>query len=153
MKNVLKAINRASALSTISHELSAESLLRIVLAIVFIVSGAAKMWDIYGFCEIVGSYGVLPESLNVAVSVLIPFTEILFGGMLISNLHSQTARLSLLIMVGVFTALSAMKYSSGAQRDCGCFGEIIERKTGVGLFAENAALIIALSILRTKRKM
>lgn len=131
--------------SRLLDSVSARSTLRIVIAIVFIVSGAAKLWDIYGFSVVVRGYWPLPESLVIPISMLIPFAEVVLGAMLLIDLHSQVATLSLLTMVLAFTGLSAFRYLGGNISDCGCFGELARRKIGGGLFIENALLIIALS--------
>ena len=93
--------------------------LRVIIGVVFIVSGLAKMWDTYSFAEIVRSYGFLPESLVVPVAILIPSAEFFFGLMLLlseiplaGNFHPRTASISLLLMVVIFTGLSAVKYFS-----------------------------------------
>ena len=118
--------------------------LRVILGIVFIVSGAAKMWDIYGFSNVVRGYGILPESLVVPVSIIIPFAEFVLGTMLLMNFYSRTASLSLFVMVIVFTGLSAMKYFSGNTSNSGCFGKLIDRNINPNLLVENAALVVAL---------
>ena len=130
-----------------SHQLSAKSVLRIILGNLFIVSGLAKMWDIYGFSNNVSSYGVLPTSLVVPVSIIVPFAEFVLGIMLLINFHPSIASLSLLAMVVVFTGLSAMKYFSGSASDCGCFGKLGEREITSSFFIINATLIIALFTL------
>ncbi len=154
-------IENGSWLSIMSHELrvkwfsklTTRSILRVILGIVFVVSGAAKMWDIYGFSKIVSNYGVLsrlvgipsgPESMIVPVTIIIPFAEFMLGGMLLVNYHVRAASLSLLIMVVMFTGFSAVKYFSGNVSGCGCFGKLAERKTNASLFVENAALVAAL---------
>lgn len=135
-----------------SSSLNLRLALRMLLGIVFVVSGVAKMWDIYGFSKIVSGYGVLSESMIVPVSILIPFAEFILGMMLLLNFHARVASLSLLVMVVVFTGLSAMRYLSGATSDCGCFGEVLQRKINANLFVENAALIVALSLIKLKTK-
>ncbi len=125
-------------------EILVRFVLRVILGIVFIVSGAAKMWDIYGFSNVVRGYGILPESLVVPVSIIIPFAEFVLGTMLLMNFYSRAASLLLFVMVIVFTGLSAMKYFSGNTSNSGCFGKLIDRNINPNLFVENAALVVAL---------
>lgn len=105
---------------------SAKSVLRIILGNLFIVSGLAKMWDLYGFSRIVNGYGALPESSVVPVAIIIPFAEFVLALMLLLNFHPRAASLSLLSMIVIFTGLSAVKYFAGNASDCGCFGSIVK---------------------------
>jgi uncharacterized membrane protein YphA (DoxX/SURF4 family) len=124
--------------------ISVRFVLRVISGIVFIVSGAAKMWDIYGFSNVVRGYGILPESLVVPVSIIIPFAEFVLGTTLLMNFYSRAASLLLFVMVIVFTGLSAMKYFSGNTSNSGCFGKLIDRNINPNLLVENAALVVAL---------
>ncbi len=120
--------------------------LRIVIGLVFVVSGLAKMWDIYGFMEIVKSYGFLPESLVVPVSIIIPFVEFALGLMLLLNYRPYSASLLLLGMVVIFTGFSAKRYLAGNASDCGCFGETIKDVIEWKYFARNSVLVFGLLI-------
>ena len=126
---------------------SAKSVLRIILGNVFIVSGLAKTWDIYGFSKIVSGYGVLPEGLVLPVSIIVPFAEFVLGIMLLINFHPRIASLSLLAMVVVFTGFSAVIYFTGNTSDCGCFGKLGEREIDSNFFIVNVTLIVAISTL------
>jgi len=125
--------------------ISVRFVLRVISGIVFVVSGAAKMWDIYGFSNVVRGYGILPESLVVPVSIIIPFAEFVLGTMLLMNFYSRTASLSLFVMVIVFTGLSAMKYLGGRTTDCGCFGGLVKRN-GWSYFVQNGFVLAALLV-------
>ena len=143
-KVLVARMQHGTWLSTLSHQLSAKSVLRIILGNFFIVSGLAKMWDIYGFSNVVRGYGILPESLVVPVSIIIPFAEFVLGTTLLMSFYSRPASLSLFVMVVVFTGLSAMKYFSGNTSNSGCFGKLIDRNINPNLLVENAALVVAL---------
>jgi len=125
--------------------ISVRFVLRVISGIVFVVSGAAKMWDIYGFSNVVRGYGILPESLVVPVSIIIPFAEFVLGTMLLMNFYSRTASLSLFVMVIVFTGLSAMKYLGGRTTDCGYFGGLVKRN-GWSYFVQNGFVLAALLV-------
>jgi len=125
-------------------------LLRKFLGVVFIVSGEAKMWDIYGFSRVVSGYRFLPESLIVPVSIIVPFAEFVFGLMLLLNLNPRVASLSLLMMVVMFSILSAVRYFSGDISDCGCFGKLIHRSVDWKFFTENIMLIGGLVVIIIK---
>ena len=144
-------MEQRTRLSAMSHQLSARFVLRVIVGFVFVASGLAKMWDIYGFSKIVSGYGVLPEGLVVPVSIIIPFIEFVLGVMVLVNFHVRTASLGLLAMVVIFTGFSAMKYFSGGASDCECFGDIVERKISWSFFAQNLALVLGLTITKNKK--
>ena len=76
--------------------ISAKSVLRVALGIVFVISGVAKMRDIYGFSNIVSGYGILPDSLVVPVSIIIPFAEFISALILMDNYHMKVSSFVLL---------------------------------------------------------
>jgi hypothetical protein len=63
--------------------------------------------------------------------------------MLLINFYSRAASLLLLVMVIVFTGLSAMKYLGGRTTDCGCFGGLVKRN-GWSYFVQNGFVLAAL---------
>ena len=121
--------------------------LRVILGLVFVVAGMAKMWDVYGFVTVVKSFQMLPQSLVVSVSVIIPFAELVFGVMLIMNYRPRLSGLLLLVMLVIFTGFSAVKYLSGSTADCGCFGNFVSRRIDLSLFLQNLAIMVALVVI------
>ena len=114
------------------------------LGALFVASGVAKLWDIYAFSEVVRRYGILPESLVVPVSILVPFVEFVLGVMLLMYFRLRIVSIGLTLLVASFTILSFIRYKGGDVSECGCFGKLFQRQFGWGLFAENFALILAL---------
>lgn len=126
--------------------------MRVVLGMIFLASGVLKLVDIHDFSEDVIRYGIIPESVALTISIVIPLSEFVLGGMLLLNYRTGIARLLLIGMVVIFTAVSGIKYMRGGETDCGCFGKVVERKTDTRLFIENAAIVAALLSTKLKTK-
>ncbi|MGC8898641.1 MAG: MauE/DoxX family redox-associated membrane protein, partial [Bacteroidota bacterium] len=116
-------------------------LLQRFLGLVFIISGVAKMWDVYGFSEIARDYHILPQAFVIPFSILVPFAEFVLGLMLVLNYLPKISSLTLLLMVSMFTVFTLLRYASGNASECGCFGTLIHRGVDWKFFAENIMLI------------
>ena len=125
-------------------EILVRFVLRVIPGIVFIVSGAAKMWDIYGFSNVVRGYGILPESLVVPVSIIIPFAEFVLGTMLLMSFYSRAASLLLLVMVVTSAALLGVKRFSYGVSNFKYFSGVARRKCRPCLLCLNGLFTLAL---------
>ena len=56
-------------------------------------------------------------------------------------------KITILVVLLIFTIVSAYRYIIGDVSDCGCFGKIIERKNDWVLIVENSFVMILLSII------
>lgn len=99
--------------------------LRIGLALVYIIAGTGKIMDMQGFAEIIKFYDILPFSLIPFVALGLPIIEVIAGLGLILNrtwaLHAITAMTILFMFV-----LGYAIWNDIAIGDCGCFapGEV-----------------------------
>lgn len=126
-------------------------LMRLLLGAFFMLSGILKFWSFASFSKTIAGYNFLTEVIVSFVAYGVPIIEIGFGLLLFLDWHVSEVSLSLLILVFIFTAVSFVKYQNGQVGNCGCFGDIIERRNNWQLFAENTALMIMLGILHFKR--
>ncbi len=125
--------------------------LRVILGVVFVLSGLAKMWDLYGFSQSIASYNILPSALLAPISIIIPFAELVLGLMLTLNYHPRFAVMFLLALMMTLTGLTAVKYFGGNRSDCGCFGNMVRRPLGWTYFLSNAALLLGLVVAGGRR--
>jgi uncharacterized membrane protein YphA (DoxX/SURF4 family) len=128
--------------------------LRIVLGLFFVVSGLAKIVDLSTFGKAIDSYHIVSDNWVVFLSIIIPYVEFVIGMALIINLFPKYTTLSAIILLLIFTAISAYRYFNGDVSDCGCFGKLIERKNDLKLLVENSVLMLflALQIVLNKKK-
>jgi len=127
-------------------------ILRIILGLFLSFSGLAKIMDLAAFGKAVNSFGLLPSTLVVLVTIAIPYLELILGLMLLLNFYAKPAYVTALTMLIVFTTLSAYKYFSGDISDCGCFGKLLQRKTDEKLLIENAILLVLFTLGFLKMK-
>ncbi len=121
-------------------------ILRIALGLFLSFSGLAKIMDLADFGRAVNSFGLIPSTWVVLVTIAIPYLELILGLMLLLNLFTRPAYVTALTMLIVFTALSTYKYFSGDISDCGCFGKLLQRKTDEKLLIENALLMVLFAL-------
>lgn len=95
---------------------------RVVLAGVWLVSGALKAADPLQTRVAVEAYDVLPAAGAEIVAALLPWVEIALGLLLLVGLGTQAvAALSGVLMLGFLVGV-AQAWARGLSIDCGCFG-------------------------------
>ena len=127
----------------------AVNICRLLLAVVFILSGFVKAVDPRGtqykiedYLEVLGLGGVLPDMATLGLSVLQSAVEFCLGIFLLFAIRRRlTSRLILLIMV-VMTPLTLWLALTNPISDCGCFGDAVVL-TNWQTFAKNVVLLAA----------
>jgi uncharacterized membrane protein YphA (DoxX/SURF4 family) len=123
------------------------SLLRIILAALFLFSGIAKMFDLRGFSIITAKFGMLPRQLVKPFAYALPFVEVLLGLWLLSNrmlYWSSLGAIALMVVseIGIAGALIRQKKIE----NCGCFGPALKVPVTWRKFAENL-IWLAMAVL------
>ena len=79
-------------------------LIRISIGALFLIAGSRKIYDVEGFIKSVKAMNVLPENLAFIFGFILPFAEVLLGGLLIIGLFTPitTFFLSLLTLSIIF---------------------------------------------------
>lgn len=121
--------------------------IRLFLAAFFIFSGGAKFWSLSSFIRMLASYSFIPEIFVNFFSYGIPAIEIVLGVFLLFAYHVPKVSFSLLIMVFIYTVVAFIKYQNGEITNCGCFGELIERRNDWRLFVENTGVMFLLALV------
>ncbi len=96
---------------------------RIVLGLLFTITGALKFPDFKGFAVVVASYGLLPRTLVKPAAYTQPFIEFLVGIWLLSGwklTHAALAGLGLMIIANIFVISALVRKKR--MNDCGCYG-------------------------------
>lgn len=126
---------------------------RVVVGILFIISGMIKLNDPMGFSFKLEEYfspGVLdlpalvPYALMIAVFLVI--LEVLLGIMLLVGFRVRFTVWSLLIMILFFTFLTFYSAYFNKVTDCGCFGDAV-KLTPWESFTKDVVLLILILIL------
>jgi len=97
--------------------------LRVILGILFIVSGALKFPNLKGFAVIVASYKLLPRFLVKPVAYTQPFIEFAIGWWILSGkylLWAAWAGLALIVVADIFVLKAFLQKKK--MKNCGCYG-------------------------------
>ena len=124
------------------------TLLRLILAILFLFSGVAKLFDLKAFYLIVVKFGMLHRKLTKPFAYSLPFVEIVIGLWLLLNwgLAGAAAAAAILMIVsevGIAGALIRQKKID----NCGCFGPGIKVPVTWRKFAENLIWLAIATLL------
>ena len=106
MKNSLKIIYHIS---------------RLILAAVFIYSGAVKAQDIIGFAGEIANYQLFPYACNYLFAAILPYLELLCGVLLLLNRRVRPVVLILTVMDIIFIGAISSAIIRGLDIGCGCF--------------------------------
>lgn len=134
------------------------NLSRILVGILFIISGLIKLNDPVGFSfklEEYFSQGVLDlpflEPYALAISIFVVIFEVLLGVMLLLGFRVKLTVWSLLIMIVGFTFLTFYSAYFNKVTDCGCFGDAI-KLTPWESFTKDIILLLLIIVLFVGRK-
>jgi uncharacterized membrane protein YphA (DoxX/SURF4 family) len=96
---------------------------RLILGIVLIWAGAAKVSNLAGSVMATAAYQMLPYEANVIIGNALPFCEIALGLALVIGLFTRVmGALGGLLMLAFVIAI-ASAWARGLSIDCGCFGD------------------------------
>lgn len=126
---------------------------RIIVGVLFIISGFIKLNDPSGFSFKLQEYfsaGVLNlpffEPYALAISIFVVIFEVMLGVMLLIGFRAKFTVFSLLLMIIFFTFLTFYSAYFNKVTDCGCFGDAI-KLTPWESFTKDIVLLILIVIL------
>ncbi|WP_289041463.1 BT_3928 family protein [uncultured Zobellia sp.] len=126
---------------------------RVIVGILFIISGFIKLNDPVGFSFKLEEYfspGVLDlaffEPHALAISIFVVIFEVLLGVMLLVGFRVKFTVWSLLLMIIGFTFLTFYSAYFNKVTDCGCFGDAI-KLTPWESFTKDIILLVFIIIL------
>ena len=126
---------------------------RVVVGVLFIISGLIKLNDPVGFSfklEEYFSQGVLDlpffMSYALTISIIVVIVEVVLGVMLLLGFRSKITVWSLLVMIVFFTFLTFYSAYFNKVTDCGCFGDAI-KLTPWESFSKDILLLVFILLL------
>ena len=96
---------------------------RVLLALVFALSGAGKLADVSGSRRAVAGFGVSKQLAN-QIGIALPFAELALAAALLPALTVWWAAIGSLLLLLAFTVGMGVSLARGEQPDCHCFGAI-----------------------------
>ena len=91
--------------------------LRILLALVFLVAGSFKLFDMARFTESIGDFGLVPDWLVLPTAWIVVLCELLIGAGLVVNLRGSLA--GAVVLLGVFISVLIYGIVLGLDIHCG----------------------------------
>jgi uncharacterized membrane protein YphA (DoxX/SURF4 family) len=120
---------------------------RFGLAVVFLLSGLAKLPRRAEFTSAVRNYQLVPDRVGALVGRLLPPVEVAAGALLALGLGIRPVAALLGVFLIVFSAAVAINLLRGRIIDCGCFGPVAERRITWWTVARNLLLTGAAGIV------
>lgn len=131
---------------------------RIIVGVLFIISGLIKLNDPVGFSFKLEEYfspGVLDlpflMPLALSISIFVVIVEVLLGVLLLIGFKPKFTIWSLLLMIVFFTFLTFYSAYFNKVTDCGCFGDAI-KLTPWESFIKDIVLLVLILVLFFGRK-
>jgi uncharacterized membrane protein YphA (DoxX/SURF4 family) len=97
-------------------------LVRLGLAVVWLVSGAIKASDLNQTYIAVQAYDLLPGAVSSVVAGALPFLELALGVLLVVGLGTRLSAVVSAVVLVAFIGAVAQSWARGLTIDCGCFG-------------------------------
>ena len=91
------------------------------LGLLFVGASLHKIVEPSSFALDVATYDILPLMLVNLVALVLPWVELLAGGMLVAGWRVRAAALLVAAMMVVFLAALGVALSRGLDMSCGCF--------------------------------
>src|ERR671915_1984862 len=112
---------------------------RLLLALVFVVAGIAKLADRTGSRQGLVGFGV-PTALAIPLGILLPLAELAVAAALVPTSTAWWGALGALALLLLFVAGIGVNLARGRKPDCHCFGQLHSSPAGWSTLARNGAL-------------
>jgi thiol-disulfide isomerase/thioredoxin/uncharacterized membrane protein YphA (DoxX/SURF4 family) len=112
---------------------------QLLLAAVFALAGAAKLFDLAGSRRAMADFG-LPERGASVAGLLLPLAELAIAAGLVVHPTARWAALAAFILLVAFVVGIANAMRRGRAPDCHCFGQVHSAPVGRWTLARNGAL-------------
>lgn len=112
---------------------------RVVLALVFLVAGIAKLADLKGSQQAMRDFGV-PAPLATPLGTLLPLAELVVVLVLLFPIFAWWGGLGALVLLLLFVVGISYNLAHGRQPDCHCFGQLHSAPAGWPTLIRNLVL-------------
>ena len=96
-------------------------IVRLAVGIIFIYASLDKISDPAQFARIIYNYHLLPGALINILALVLPWTEIICGILLIIGVYKEGSIILVNLMVLVFIVAIGINLFRGINLECGCF--------------------------------
>jgi hypothetical protein len=107
--------------------ITAVFIVKVIIGLLFLISGFLKLPDLKGFFVIFVQYGILKGTLARIAAYSFPFVEIIVGiALLTSNYEFFFSGIAFLMLLVSTLGIIFVLYSKKKIDNCGCFGTSIK---------------------------
>lgn len=128
------------------------TVLRFVLAAVFMVAGGLKIADPIGFARNIVDYDLVPELFAPMIAVVLPWWEVGAAALAVAGRWKIGALTMLAGMSAAFLVMGVITLARGLSVECGCFGFLSERVGPVSVSVEAALAVVSGWLLRSEAR-
>jgi hypothetical protein len=125
-------------------------LIRVIIGLLFIISGGEKLlWPYQNFLYVLESYNLLPTGLEFFVARTFPWIEFLTGVLMLLGLWlPQMIKISLAMFAVFILVIGQALIRQLPIDDCGCFGNLISLKPQHTLIMDSLFFLGLIGTLR-----
>jgi uncharacterized membrane protein YphA (DoxX/SURF4 family) len=122
-------------------------LARLVLGTMWIIAGWAKLFSKMRLRESVSTLGVAPRRAAHTVVIVLPWVELLLGGLLMLGLWTVPAARASIGLLLIFSVAIAVNLLRGNRVECSCFGQLGRKPISWRSLARNAVLLAVAALV------
>ena len=112
---------------------------RLLLALVFVVAGVAKLADRQGSRQAMSDFG-MPAALAAPFGLLLPLSELAVAAALVPASTAWWGAIGALTLLVLFVAGIGINLARGRKPECHCFGQLHSAPAGPSTLARNGVL-------------
>src|SRR5205085_8371350 len=119
---------------------------RLLLAVVFLVAGLAKLADLAGSRQAMRDFGV-PAKLSAPLGTLLPLAELAVTVALLFPATAWWGAVGALVLLLLFVGGIGYNLTRGRQPDCHCFGQLHSAPAGWPTLIRNLGLAALAAVI------
>ncbi len=129
------------------------AVLRVGLGALFLYAGVIKIITPAAFAGSIANYQVLPYAGNYLAAAILPWIEVICGGLLVTGWRARSAAALVALMNAFFIILLFSTVARGLDIDCGCFKQGGDKTTAwTAIFRDTMLLVAAVFVYRKGTK-
>ena len=121
-------------------------ILRLYIGGIFIYAAISKISHLGDFAEVIADYQVLPYWIVNFVTIVLPWTELICGLLLVLGIQVRSSVLIIIGLLALFIITILINLFRGSAIDCGCFNNIEEPLNWGTLIRDLIWLLMAIHI-------
>jgi uncharacterized membrane protein YphA (DoxX/SURF4 family) len=124
-----------------------QMILRILIGVVFIISGSSKLVTHTQFIEFVIGIDILPEQIGTIYAFIVPWIEFVVGSYLIFGIFLRLSLFTIILLGMTFLIANVHEILHGNQYCGHCFGAMVSMPIWISTLLDCVIIFIALYLL------